>query len=278
MVRLIHRHGGRLDRIRLPYFYHLSHYLGGLAFLRQDTPIEQRGTMVWPAVNALQELHADQEIGLKFPRLKQVADWLFPSVQALAEGKLTPSGVDLLQQQLTAATVAINEELERVYAYRLSDKGGLSVQGLVEGASSGFPADVLQYLDETVIFEIDEAGRCLACALYTACGFHIFRSVDIVIKAYVHAETGTLPKQRNWGEYISQLKQANASSTVTDMLHILKGKRNPLMHPQDTLDEADAVDIFCLCRAAIGTLISDTLSRRMEDKFVASLTAMSEMR
>jgi hypothetical protein len=78
--------------------------------------------------------------------------------------------------------------------------------------------------------------RCLAFELPTSSGFHILRAVEIGIKGYLHAKAGSLPKmnQRNWGEYIRQLELASADSDLIDVLKVLKTKRNPLMHPQDS--------------------------------------------
>jgi hypothetical protein len=106
--------------------------------------------------------------------------------------------------------------------------------------------------------------------------FHIIRSVEIGVKAYVHAAIGTLPPmtKRNLGEYISQLKTANAPINLIDLVAILKTKRNPLMHPQERLDEPQAIDIFCICQAVTATLIDAVKSKQLDAAFGASLALL----
>ena len=33
--------------------------------------------------------------------------------------------------------------------------------------------------------------------------------------------------------------------------------RNPLMHPEDTLEVPDAISLFCLCQSAIEALVKE---------------------
>lgn len=268
--------GGRLLKIRLAYFYHIGHYINGLMFLRVDTPFAQRGTIVYPALECLRLLTTEEYSTKIVPRIRDAAVSLLPLVEKIASGSATTQEIEQLPLYVQATTVTINEELERIYAYQMSGKGNFSIDSLVNGASQGYPANVLSHLDDFVASEIDDAGLCLACGLYTACGFHIFRSVEIVIKGYVHAATGNLPpvNRRSWGEYISQLTNAGASSDVIDVLKILKTKRNPLMHPQDTLDESDAIDVFCLCQSVTSSLVRDIERRQLEQKFKASLVLL----
>jgi hypothetical protein len=128
-------------------------------------------------------------------------------------------------------------------------------------------------LDDFVRNDIDRPGRCLAFELPTSCGFHILRAVETCAKAYVHAATGKLPpiKNRNWGEYIEQLKNAGAHVDVTDLLRILKAKRNPLMHPYDNLDVDEAISLLCICQGGIDTIAEDLRRRSLAVSFKESL-------
>ena len=79
---------------------------------------------------------------------------------------------------------------------------------------------------------------------------------------------------RNWGEYISRLKNAGAHEDVTDLLRILKAKRNPLMHPFDNLDIDEAISLLCICQAGMDTIADDLHRRSLEVKFKESLEAL----
>jgi hypothetical protein len=67
------------------------------------------------------------------------------------------------------------------------------------------------------------------------------------------------------------LEQAKVHSDVTDLLKILKTKRNPLMHPQDSLDIDEAIGLICICQAGIETLVADVRRRSLEITFKESL-------
>jgi hypothetical protein len=116
--------------------------------------------------------------------------------------------------------------------------------------------------------------------LPTSCRFHILRAVEIGIKGYLHAKTGSLPKlnQRNWGEYIHQLEQANADPDLIDVLRVLKTKITPLMHLQDSLQISEAVSLFCFCQAGIETLIANVRTDSLEIKFKESLKALQTIK
>jgi len=178
-----------------------------------------------------------------------------------------------LQKTLNGFTVSLQDELDRLPMFTVMKKGNLSIDSLVEGAAQGYPKSVLELTDEFISNEINQAGKCLAFELPTSCGFHILRAVEIGIKGYVHAATGSLPKvnRRNWGEYISQLEEAECGTDFIDVLKILKTKRNPLMHPQDNLETDEAISLFCICQAGMEALIGDIRHRSLEVKFKESL-------
>jgi len=135
------------------------------------------------------------------PRATEEATKLFVVVEKWASGTNSTAELPFLHSQVMAFSLVVGEELRRTYNFRVTDKGNLSVNRLVEGASKAYPEEVFSLLDPFIRAEIDSAGRALVFALYTGCGFHILRSVEIAIKGYVHASTGMLPAstQRNWG-------------------------------------------------------------------------------
>lgn len=80
-----------------------------------------------------------------------------------------------------------------------------------------------------------------------------------------------MPKNRNWGEYIETLGKLGAVSDLIDELRVLKAKRNPLMHPQDILDQDEARQLFCLCEASLCAVIDDVRLRKMDEDFTVCL-------
>jgi hypothetical protein len=184
--------------------------------------------------------------------------------------------IKVLKTTVDGFFISLQDELDRLATFTATDKGNLAVRALVAGASKQYPKATLELLDEFIMGEIDHAGKCLAYELPTACGFHILRAVEIAAKAYVHAVTGKLPgiRNRNWGEYIVQLEGAGAHTNVTDMLKILKTRRNPLMHPQDSLTIDEAIGLICICQSALETLTADVRTRSLEATFKRSLEVL----
>jgi hypothetical protein len=68
--------------------------------------------------------------------------------------------------------------------------------------------------------------------------------------------------RQNWGEYIKLLKDNGASRGAVDNLQNLKDNfRNPLMHPNDSLQLTESINLFCLSQGMIETLVADMKAR-----------------
>jgi hypothetical protein len=198
-------------------------------------------------------------------------------VHHYATGRRTTVGsIEALADAIDGFAVSFQDELDRIPMFTVTPKGNLDIRKLAKKIGDGFPKSTTELLDGFVMNDINHSGKCLAFDLPTSSGFHILRAVETCAKAYVHAATGTLPpiKNRNWGEYIQQLKNAGAHSDVIDVLRILKAKRNPLMHPYDNLDVDEAIALLCLCQAGIDAIIDDLRRKSLEVKFKASLKAL----
>ena len=204
----------------------------------------------------------------------QATHWtnIFIGVEQIKPGET----IENLTKIWDGFTITLKDELDRLPTFTATNKGNLSIHALVTGASKGYPQGVLELIDEFIVREIDQAGKCLAYEMPTSCGFHILRAVETGMKGYVHAATGKLPgiKNRNWGEYIFQLETAKAHSDLIDVLRVLKTKRNPLMHPTDNLEVDEAISLLCVCQAGMEALIADVRRRSLEIQFKESLKLM----
>lgn len=169
--------------------------------------------------------------------------------------------------------ISFQDELDRIPMFTVTPKGNLDIRRLARRMSEGLPKSTTELLDDFIINDINHSGRCLAFELPTSSGFHILRAVETCAKAYVYLVTGRLPplKNRNWGEYIEQLKNAGAHEDVIALLRILKTKRNPLMHPYDNLDVDEAIALLCLSQAGIDTIVEDLRRRSLDVKFKEAL-------
>ena len=268
--------GPSLFKTSPSYFYQLGYDINSVSWMRADTPPDLREELLTRSRLALELFVNDQGVFEMLPRSVQAAKTLLLFLRDWRSGQQHPGNLPSLKHHIQSFSTIFMEDVERTHTYTLTEKGNLSLDRLVGDASKGYPSEVLKCLDTHIVREINEAGRCLACTLNTACGFHILRSVEIGIKGYVHALTGSLPalRNRNWGGYIEALSNAGASSDVIDVLKILKTKRNPLMHPQDSLEEDEAIDIFCLCQAVTSAVVKEVKNKGLDVKFAASLALL----
>lgn len=120
-----------------------------------------------------------------------------------------------------------------------------------ESVTSSFPSSV---------YEIQDAGNCLATGHYTACVFHLMRALEPVLES-LGREFGVTPAS-NWGTFLDRIetsirdrenskKRENWESEkefytdcVTHLIHIKNAWRNHTMHLRNRYDEIQAYEIF----------------------------------
>lgn len=130
---------------------------------------------------------------------------------------------------------------------------------LLEHGETIFPAELGAKVPDAV-FDAKEAGKSLAFELGTACGFHSFRTLESVVRAYYREKTGGAaePKQRNLGVYIRALEKHNANEKIISALKQIKDlHRNPVSHPEVALTIEEAASIVGVVRSAIAAMINE---------------------
>jgi hypothetical protein len=156
-------------------------------------------------------------------------------------------------------------EMQTLDTYHASQKALYSTQDLIERAEIVLPETIREAVPEETINEIRAAGKCLAFELPTACGFHIVRATEAVIREYYRAVVGTVPKvkARNWGSYIKLLKTKGADSKIITVLEQIKDTyRNPIVHPGDVLEMEDAIILFGMAQGVIVSMMKDIVTRK----------------
>ena len=175
--------------------------------------------------------------------------------------------IDRIRKNVHAFEVSLQDEIERVPVFCCEDQlvGNLSISKLLKGASNGYPSRAKTRITAASIKEIDESGKCLAFDRATASGYHILRSVELTIRQYLTAIPGfVMPplNRQNWGEFLKLLIDNGAGREVTDHLHNIRvNYRNPLMHPEDSLEMDEAVSLFAVAQSMNEMLIADMLKR-----------------
>jgi len=107
--------------------------------------------------------------------------------------------------------------------------------------------------------DLREAGKCLAFHMPTASGFHSARAVEGVLHRYFQHFLGKTPPRGTMGTLLDQLDalaKKGASplpepKTLRTLREIKDLDRNPLAHPEATLDMLSAKALFELAGVAI---------------------------
>ena len=287
--------GSDMNKINLPFYYQLGAVLNPLAQTNLTTA--NKGQIYFAAYQVRFSLRTllDSVESLKICRatgeglLRAIDDMEQVLGQAGLTQQLTetlqPGDVAFQNVAMMAARleVVLSEELATLVTYHVTQKGIYDTADLVEHAERCLPSTAQGAIGETVIGELQQAGRCLALDSPTACGFHMMRALEAVLYRY-YLSMCQPPSQEpldNWGAYLSALRKAagldsqckgsEAAPAIKDaaavkhvarlvpLLQQMKDQdRNLIMHPEIVLTEEEASSLFETAKAAI-ILMADRL-------------------
>jgi hypothetical protein len=262
-------------------FYSFSASVAPLRVLRSGAKVREDADMIhmltdathvadWFALNDFCKTYLPSS-GAKLAEIKSflVTRFLKPPEDVAVPESITEFDANILRDQVHEFETLLDDELKRLPVYVLDEDkvGNFSIRKLLHGAANGYPKRTRDRLTLESRNEIDEAGKCLVYERSTAAGFHILRSVELTIRQYLLAIPGfVMPplNRQNWGEYLKLLKDNGATREVTDHLHNIKDNyRNPLMHPEDSMDTDEAISIFAVAQSMNEMLITDMLKRSL---------------
>lgn len=157
------------------------------------------------------------------------------------------------QAELKRFEEAFLRECKQLDVFTVTPKGLYSTRALIERAETKFPANLVKVMPEKTIWDLKEAGRCLAFELPTACAFHICRATEALMVAYYETLTGTAWPfaKRDWGKYNTELKAKGAPAAITNRLGEIREDRNAYAHPDINVSPDDAPVVFELCTGVI---------------------------
>src|SRR5205809_3954280 len=117
-----------------------------------------------------------------------------------------------------------------------------------------FPDEIRKELPGEAIHDIKQGARCFAFELPTAAGFHFLRAIEAVIHSFydVLSNQAKRPKRAAMGIYIDELIKLNANPELVATLKQIKDlHRNPIIHPEETLDMIEAQMLMGIMQSAI---------------------------
>ncbi|OOC51190.1 MULTISPECIES: hypothetical protein [Brucella] len=171
-----------------------------------------------------------------------------------------------ISMRLNAFKHVLEAECRQVDVYSVGQVSIYKTSSLVSNGSKFIPASSYEFLPMEAKKEFDDAGRCLAFDLPTAAGFHALRGLELAIHKYLEGFGKTTESLKNWGAYVKAVQDladddttaVRPSRKVAAMLDRIRAlDRNPLMHPQDTLDQDSADMLFRLVAVTVYEMAKD---------------------
>lgn len=269
---------GKVRRIDPYQFYELGIALRALHTLEGDKKVGGIVGTVLAAQRWLEQLLGDEPL-IELRHCRHAAEGLLASVQFIIEqyivdkkGRLDVEKWDNtipeygfygIRTALETFEHNFAAEMREAAVYAASQVGMYNTGDLVDRTEIHLPAELRECVNESAIFEIKSAGRCLAFGLPTASGFHILRAAESVLEDYYGMVSGKPgATQRGWHDYAEALdklsdgddKEAPSKRVIRSVRQIKDLDRNRIMHPRAVLEEADAMILFMVATSAIAQM------------------------
>lgn len=182
-----------------------------------------------------------------------------------------------ITQNITELESVLGNDMPDIAAYVVSQKGIYRTDDLIAHAEYQLSGEVRNALPGQACFDLQQAGKCLAYELATACAFHLWRAVETVMGDYYLQLAGKsfddANVTRNWAKYIEALKKEKADLKITTFLdHIRDEYRNPQTHPDASIDIDEALRLFSVAISSIDQMMRTILLLR---KKVNAFSAVS---
>jgi hypothetical protein len=206
-------------RLDLSYFYRLSLTFRDLRDLPQNVPINIVWLPVYTAHTTLASVYTDAVVKGALRTSNSAANVLHTFLEQITsrslEATFTIYDKTQLNTLLNNFDVVFQSELAISDSYFVMDKPPFSTITLINNGASLFPAALAAKVPEALV-DLQEAGKCLAFELATACGFHVMRAMESVLRRYWEVASGGKPhpKQRSIGVYLRIMKEHDCGNLV----------------------------------------------------------------
>lgn len=205
----------------------------------------------------------------------------FINTHLMTDVKFDPTNLDSefpswkyinVSNAITALRTVYLAECRDIEVYSVGQISIYKLSHLVSSASTRIASELRKDVPQEALDEFDEAGRCLAFQLPTACGFHALRGLELMMGAYLRKfEPEASPK--SWFDYIKAFQKLSEGTkgglkpspkvvAMLDRMRVLD--RNPLMHPQDRLDTSAADMLFNLAAITVSEMARDISTRDVQ--------------
>lgn len=217
------------------------------------------------AKNSVQVMLAGSVYSSHFRVSKDKANKLFTTLDDLAKkgaGKddFQISDYELwdLNHQKTQFETILFSEMALLPIFLATPKDAFDIEKLIDDGGKLFPPGMLLKVPETKS-DAMESGKCLAFERNTACGFHIFRVVEAVLRKYWDfvSKGKDRPIPQTLGSMAGQLEICGFGNAkvIEALKQLTKLHRNPLAHPDVILNSDEAVGVLGMARSVITLML-----------------------
>jgi hypothetical protein len=250
-------------RISLPYVFNLCDSLEPLNGLKPTDKLVDVMFVVWNAQTTLETLLTSSVFSSNLRSSRHLAQSLAAILKKEADidqdwNKEISHVAPYIVQSYGQLKTALLAEFGTFPAYFVSQKGSFDTLTLLDEPWRLFPAELWTKVPEAR-FDVIESGKALCYEMATACGIHVFRAVECVLRRYYTEVTGgkAQPKVRNIAVYINAMRQAKCGDekVLGVMEHLSKLHRNPLAHPDAALTMDEAISIVGMAHSAITAML-----------------------
>jgi hypothetical protein len=183
------------------------------------------------------------------------------------EHVLTQTEISALLVNVMDFQAVLKEELSVSDTYIVAPKGAFSTPTLIENGELLFAEDIRSELPQEAIHDIKQGARCFVFELPTAAGFHFHRAIEAVIHTFYDSLSGGAPRPKRsaMGIYIDELIKLNANAELVATLKQIKDlHRNPVVHPEETLDMNEAQMLMGIMQSAIFSMVKIVMEKKAQ--------------
>jgi hypothetical protein len=173
-------------------------------------------------------------------------------------GKLDQFDLWSIHSKSRELRVILLSEIGTLPTYLVSRKEGYDTDVLVQSGASLFPSSLTRKVPEARP-DAMEAGKALAFEVATACGFHVFRVTECVLRRYWDQVSDGSPRPRlqTMGNFALEMEKSSIGDPkiVESIKQMTKLHRNPLIHPEVMLTVEEAISIIGIARSVVGAML-----------------------
>jgi hypothetical protein len=166
-----------------------------------------------------------------------------------------PGDILPVAQALASFEPVMIAEMQATSIFYVPPRGAFDNAYLIDAGERLFSDNLLLKAPETER-DIKQGARCIAFDLPTAVGFHFHRANEAVLRRYFDSVAGGAPRPENapMGVLLGEMKKGHFGDkrVIAALDNIKEFHRNPLMHPEHTLENIDeAISLYCAIRAVM---------------------------